>query len=94
MNTVRIALSPVGDGLIAEMPSGHWVNFPATDKGARFLFMLLTEQGTETSHRIATKASPTQSMVDKWLKGNEVKKFDSKGKVKGEELTLEDLGLA
>lgn len=96
--SVRVSLSAAGEGLEVEMPSGHTVNVPTNEKGIRFIFMALTEQEmAKASGRptgIGTTASPTQVMVNKWLKGNEVKRFTEKGEVMKETLTLEDLGLA
>lgn len=83
---MSLPIDLAGDRFVVDL-STHAVHIPATLKGIKCLQRLLRarQDRTRTDKRIGTDASPTQSMIDAWLKAHA---HDD-----GEELDLGEISL-
>lgn len=75
MNPLTISLSPAGNFII-HVPGegdGYDLTFNTEEVGiAALKRLLIKRQSSETLSGIGTASSPTQSMVDEWIKVNGV----------------------
>ena len=60
--------------LIGGRSKSHLVRIPMSVRGLEVLRTLLMHRRTDTKPRIGQDNQPTQSMIDDWLKNNEIKK--------------------
>jgi hypothetical protein len=73
---VSIELSPNGGFLLTiesmTVQGTHTIEIPASMAGIKVLTNILhaRETASEWSNKIGSKASPTQQMIDEWLKAN------------------------
>ena len=100
--TLELALSLDQTKFVVELPSGHHIDIPANNIGAKYLLNLLIEQRlaenelakAETKRwskiGVGTKASPIQYEADKVFQAKKMPKTKAPPKAK---LTLADLGL-
>lgn len=72
---LTIQLSPQGS-IQAYIPGdrslGHWVDIPLDLNGLEVLKYILTRRDSAKRKIVGTDASPTQAMIDDWLKTNQV----------------------
>lgn len=100
MLTVR--LSPKGDGMAIQTPAGTEIILRNEAEAGSIIMRMLFAQTADSTCRgkdcIGTEASPTQHMIEEWLKkpGNTIKKIERKppaASFGGLDVSLKDLGL-
>lgn len=87
---LQVRLGRDGQGLEVELPSGYSIKVPLAGQTAEVLERILIA-GAAGPAPIGTAASPTQAMVQDWLKrGGRTKRLTENGRL---DVTLEELGL-